>query len=359
VTSRERVRTALAHRQPDRVPIGMNFQSEVFEKVKKHLGLDDRGVWEWIGQDFSGTGAKLPGVASDVRYADPTVRVDGNGRLFDIWGVPFRQVKTEFQSYVELAGEPPLAGCESIEELTRYPWPRADAWDYSAIHRELEAVSEMALTGHSRGFFEIAHFMRGMEGFLTDLALNPEFAGALMDHISEFLLEKTRRTLEAGGGQYMIFEYNDDVASQRGLFISPGMWREHIKPRMAEFCKVIHAHGAKVRYHCCGSPYAILNDLVEIGVDILHPVQPLATDMDPFRLKEEFGDRLTFHGAIDTQRLLPMGSETEVRRHVRKMIDVVGRNGGYILAGSHSIQGDVPLGNILAMVEEAKRSQAA
>ncbi len=347
---------ALEHRQPDRVPIGMNFQGEVFERLKARLGVDDRGAWTWVGQDFAGVGARFTKAVSEVRYADPTIRVSEKGHLVDLWGVPFRQVKTEYQSYVELVGEPPLGTLESVDELEAYPWPKADDWDYSGIGEELEAKSEQATGGHSRGFFEIAHFMRGMEGFLTDLALRPELACALMDHISEFLLEKTRRTLEAGEGQYVLFEYNDDVASQRGLFMSPGMWREHVKPRMAKFCDLIHAHGAKVRYHCCGSPYAILTDLVEIGVDILHPVQPLATDMDPFRLKEEFGDRLTFHGAIDTQQLLPHGSVEEVRREGRRMIDVVGKNGGYVLAGSHSIQGDVPLDNVVAMIEEAHRS---
>ena len=196
--------------------------------------------------------------------------------------------------------------------------------------------------------------MRGMEDFLTDLALNPDFACALMDHIADYLLERTRRILQAGRGGFVICEYNDDVASQRSLFISPGMWREHIKPRVARFCELIHSFGAKVRYHCCGSVYPIIPDLIEIGVEILHPVQPLATDMDPFRLKAEFGAQLCFHGAIDTQALLPNGSVQEVRRHVRKMIDVVGKDGGYILAGSHSIQADVPVENIIAMIEEAR-----
>ena len=355
MTSRERVIAALEHRQPDRVPIAVEYAPEVSQKLQDRLGLDREGLTEWLVQDLRWVGPRFPNPASEICYADPTIKVTKKGHYLDIYGVPFRRVQTEFQSYVELAGEPPLVDCRSIEELEAYPWPRAEAWDYSGIAEDVKAGREKAPWAHCRGFFEIAHFMRGMEGFLTDLALNPDFAGALMDHISDYLLERTRRILEAGGGEFVVGEYNDDVASQRGLMISPGMWREHIKPRMAKFCELIHEHGAKVRYHCCGSPYAILPDLIEIGVDILNPVQPLATDMDPFRLKKEFGGRLTFHGGIDTQRLLPMGSEDEVRRQVRRMIDEVGKDGGYILAGSHVIQGDVPVENVIAMIEEAKR----
>ncbi|GAG38087.1 unnamed protein product, partial [marine sediment metagenome] len=220
---------------------------------------------------------------------------------------------------------------------------------------ELEDRKDKAAWARCRGFFEISHFMCGMDKFMMDLALNPEFACCLMDHILDYLLEDTRRTLGAGNGNYTIYEYNDDIASQRGLLISPQMWRRYIKPRMAKVCDLIHSYGTKVRYHSCGSVYTIIPDLIEIGVDILSPVQPLAADMDPFRLKKEFGNNLAFHGAIDIQELLPKGSEQDVRNQVRRTIDMVGKDGGYILAGSHTIQADAPLENIIAMIDEAKK----
>ncbi len=177
-----------------------------------------------------------------------------------------------------------------------------------------------------------------------------------MDRIIAYLFERSRRILEAGEGRMAIFEYNDDVAHQRGLMISPQMWRLHVKGRMARFCDLAHAHGAVLRYHCCGSVRAIMDDLIEIGVDILNPVQPLAEGMDPFELKRDFGRRITFDGGIDIQHLLPNGSPGEVRAQVRRMIDVVGAEGGYILGGSHNIQADTPVENVIAMVEEAKVS---
>lgn len=190
---------------------------------------------------------------------------------------------------------------------------------------------------------------------MMDLALNPDFTCSLMDHIAEYLLERTRILLETGQGEFTVFEYNDDIASQSSLLVSPDMWRKYNKPRMAKFCDLIHSHGAKVKYHSCGSVCEVIPDLIEIGVDILNPVQPLAQGMDPFELKREFGKDLVFHGGIDIQVLLPHASVELVREQVRKMIDVVGRDGGFILSGSHTLQADAPVQNIIALLEEAKQ----
>lgn len=354
MTSKQRVLAALGHTQPDRVPCHIRLAPELAEKLQQHLGLDESGLEDWLHPDVVRAVPRFPNAASEIRYADPTIEVTDDGLFLDVFRVPFRQVTTELQTYVELAGLPPLRDCQSLDELAAFDWPTADMWDYSTVKDQVLATDKAAY-GHSRGFFEIAHFLRGMDAFLMDLALNEDFACALMDHIADYLLEKSRRILEAGEGNLVLFEYNDDVACQRGLFISPDMWRRLIKPRMARFCDLAHSHGARVKYHSCGSVRKIIPDLIEIGVDLLNPVQPLAAGMAPFELKKLFGDRLAFDGGIDIQELLPNASPAQVRDHVRRMIDVVGREGGYILGGSHTIQADVPVENIIAMVEEAGR----
>lgn len=353
MNSRERILAAVEHRQPDRVPIALHFAPEVEARLQGRLGLDGGALWAWCGQDMVQVSPRYKRPVSPIAYADPTIEVTPDGLYRDIWRVPFRRVQLESQVYVELAGLPPLADARSVADLDRFAWPGADDWDYADIPGELAAHAGYAVRGHSRGFFEIAHFVRGMEEFLVDLASEPAFACDLMDRIIHYLLERSRRILEAGGGQYTVFEYNDDVASQRGLYISPGMWRRHIKPRVARFCDLARCHGAKLRYHCCGSCREIIEDLIEIGVDILNPVQPLAAGMDPFELKRLFGERITFDGGIDIQQLLPKASPREVRAHTRRMIDEVGKSGGYILGGSHAIQPDCPDDNIIAMVDEA------
>jgi len=347
------VLAAAEHRQPDRVPVDLSFAPELWASLREHLGLSDAQLWEWTGQDVAGVAPRFRNAASPKRYADPTIEVTPEGYCLDIFRVPFREVRTQFQTYMELAGRPPLAACESAAELDRFPWPTTGLWDFSHIAEDLRRQPEKATAEHSRGFFEISHFMRGMDNFMADLAADPDFASALMDRIAEYLLEKTRRMLEAGGGRYTLFEYNDDVASQQGLFISPAMWRKYNRPRMARFCELIHRHGAKVRYHSCGSVRAILPDLIEIGVDILNPVQARAAGMDPFELKREFGKDLAFHGGIDIQELLPRATPAEVRAHVRRVIEEVGRDGGYILGGTHTLQADIPVANVVALIETA------
>jgi uroporphyrinogen decarboxylase len=353
MNSRERVLAALKHQQTDQVPIGLRFAPELQKQLAVRFSCETAEVPRMVGDDLVTVRPRFRQSASDRYYADPTIQVTPAGHLLDIWRVPFKVVQTERQSYIELAGQPPLAHCDSRADLGAFPWPAADSWDYTIIPAELKAQGDKATWGQTRGFFEIAHFMRGMDQFLMDLAADPEFACALMDRICDYLLDKVRRILTAGADSYVFFEYNDDVASQQSLFMSPVMWREYIKPRMARFCRLIHDHGLFVRYHCCGSCYAIIPDLIEIGVDILNPIQPLATNMDPVRLKREFGKHLCFHGGIDIQELLPRADARTVREAVRRLVSIMGDGGGYILGGSHTLQADIPVENVLALLEGA------
>jgi uroporphyrinogen decarboxylase len=355
MNSRERVLAAVRHQQPDRVPVGVGLCPEILGKLRAHLALpDDEAVWAWTGHDFSWVGPRFRHPASDIGYADPTIEVTADGLYLDIFRVPFKVVQTEFQRYVDIAGRPPLKAAQTLVDIARFPWPDAADWDYSTIADRLGACRRASI-GHSRGFFEISHFVRGMDEFLMDLAMDEPMAHAVMDHIIAFLLEKVRRTFEAAGqGGYAVFEYNDDVASQRALFISPEMWRRDIKPRMAKFCEMYHRFGAVVRYHSCGSVRSIIPDLIEIGVDILNPVQPLAAGMDPFELKREFGPHLTLDGGMDIQDFLIHASPAQVRDHTKRMIEVLGRDGGFILSGSHTLQADTPVENVVAMFEAAR-----
>lgn len=167
------------------------------------------------------TGMMREWASSPIRYADPTIEVTADGCYLDIYRVPFQVVRTEFQEYVDIAGRPPLRGATTLAEIDAHRWPTADMWDYEPIGAALDAHADKATECQSRGFFEISHFVRGMDKFLTDLALDPPLACAVLDHVIDHLLERARRVLEAGGGRYTIFEYNDDVASQRALLISP------------------------------------------------------------------------------------------------------------------------------------------
>ena len=353
MNGKERVRAAIEHRQPDRVAVNYQARSEVTDRLRERLGLrEGESLEERLGVDLRGVGPTFRLPVAPLRYADPTIAVTPEGIHKDIWGVGFRSNQTSTGFYMDLATNP-LRDLRSLDELDGYPWPSADWWDYSTIAEQASARADYWVWAHSRGIFEISWFMRSFDQFMLDLAMRPEWAAAVMDHVQAYALERTRRILEAGRGRIDMVEYNDDVGGQNGLLLSPAMWREQLKPRMAAFIRLCKGYGVKVRYHCCGGMRPILPDLIEIGVDVLNPVQTLAAGMEPAGLKRDFGDRLTFDGGIDTQKLLPYSSSAVVRTETKRMIDLLGKDGGYVLGPAHAFQADVPIENVVAVYETA------
>jgi uroporphyrinogen decarboxylase len=173
----------------------------------------------------------------------------------------------------------------------------------------------------------------------------------IMDRFTDFYLGYFDRMLTAAGGRIDILRQADDLGTQRGPFFSPQMFRTFVKPRTAKLVDLAHSHGVKFMFHSCGAIRPLIEDLIEIGVDILDPLQAAAEGMEPQDLKDSYGDRLCLHGGICTQYLLPRGSPDEVRAEVRRRIEVLGDGGGYILAPCHILQLDVPTANIVAMSE--------
>ncbi|NLX06319.1 MAG: hypothetical protein GXY33_14370 [Phycisphaerae bacterium] len=353
MTPKERVAAVIGHRAADRVAIDFAARSEVVAALRDRLGAaSDEALLDALGVDLRGVGPAFKGDTGELCYADPTVEVTADGVYRDIWGVGFRANRTDKGSYMDLAANP-LVDVEDAKGLDRHAWPTAELWDYSGIAEQVRRADRYWVGGHSRGIFEISWFLRGFENFLMDLTAEPQFASQVMDRVQAYLFERTQRILEAGGGRIDMMEYNDDVGGQQGMLISPNVWREHLKPRMRRFAELCRGFGARVRYHSCGSIRPIIGDLIEIGVDVLNPVQPHARNMDPRDLKREFAGRITLNGGIDTEELLPRASADQVRDEVGRLIEALGRGGGYILAPSHVFQGDVPIENVLAVYEAA------
>jgi uroporphyrinogen decarboxylase len=351
LTPKERVLTAVGHRAPDRPPIDYAAHPTLHQRLLEHLGLGPAAdLGALLELDLRGVGPTIRREASPVHYADPTREVTPDGLLIDLWGVGFRETTTPTGRYVDLAFSP-LAAAGSDAEVEAHPLMDPDDWDYSAVGENAKALSHFAVWAHSRGAFEISWFIRGLDGFLTDLALEPARACGLLDRVLERLLERLRRVLDGGGEWIDIVEYNDDVGGQEALFMSPETWRRHLAPRIGKVFAFIRSRGKLVRYHSCGSVRAILPDLIDLGLQILNPAQPLAAGMDPFELKREFGAHLTFHGGIDVQQLLPRATPGEVREHVARLMETLGADGGWIACPSHSMQPDIPPENVVALYE--------
>jgi uroporphyrinogen decarboxylase len=192
-----------------------------------------------------------------------------------------------------------------------------------------------------------------MQQLMMDMALNPPLVKALLEKISDYYLAHNGRIFEAGNGLIDIFMMGDDFGTQKGLLISPEMFRRYFAPKLKEFAAQAKSYGLKVMLHSCGSVRELIPDIIEIGVDILNPIQIHAKGMIPGKLKEEFGEKICFHGGIDIQHTLPFGTIQDVEREVKDRIRILGKNGGYILASTHNIQADTPTENILKMYKTA------
>ncbi|MCL1896109.1 MAG: uroporphyrinogen decarboxylase family protein [Clostridiales bacterium] len=249
----------------------------------------------------------------------------------------------------------PMRDFTSVSEIEDYPFPDFDAdYRWAGMGEQVRDIKQkdfVALAFMEMTIFEICWYMRGMEAFLMDLVADEEFACALMDRVVEIRAASARRYAEAGVDILML---GDDVSTQLDMMMSPALWRRLLKPRLAEICAAARAENPDILlfYHGDGNLTSIIGDLIEAGVDILNPVQPEC--MDPVKIKEEYGDRLSFWGTIGTQSTMPFGTPADIREKVREMIGTVGRGGGLVLAPTHVIEPDVPWENIEAFVEAAK-----
>jgi uroporphyrinogen decarboxylase len=341
----ERVETALAHREPDRVPFDFWAVPEMWEKLRAALGADDEDVLRLLGIDCR---------MVTTRYVGSKARDLPDGTYIDAWGTHRRNVANRFSTYGEYADHP-LAGAEMVADVLHWDWAGPDDWDVSGVREQCERLKS-GVRYHLRyevgGIFEWSWALRGFERFLLDLAEEPELACAVMDRFTDIYIENTARVIEAAGGLLdMVYTY-DDVGIQGGLLMSPRMWRQHILPRHQRLNAAIRAarYPVKIMYHSCGAVFPLIRPFVdEMGIDVLNPLQPRAKGMDMARIKAGFGDRLSFHGAIDIQHTLPHGTPEEVQAEVRERCAVLGRGGGYICTSAHYIQADTPLENVIAL----------
>jgi uroporphyrinogen decarboxylase len=245
----------------------------------------------------------------------------------------------------------------SLADLDAHPWPSPQKTDSTGLRKEAERLrreTDCALVVHVPGrIFSLGQFMCGFENWLIQLKLNPEFCEALLDRTLEIQLAMAEETLTAVGENVDILYLADDYGIQTGPLISPALFRKIFKPRMARLIQFLcERSSAKIAFHSCGSVYALIPDFIDVGVQVLNPVQVAAADMDTARLRREFGRHLVFWGAIDTQRVLPQGTPEDVRAEVVHRVKDL--SPGYIPTSVHNIQAEVPPENVVAMFEALK-----
>ena len=351
--SKERVRHAIHHQQPDRPPIDYRARSEVTAALQEHLGLPNyEALLQHLHVDFRYIEPREV-IYERRRYQGPPLASFDDGSWEDIWGVRRRRLVVESGAYDEVCWSP-LAEATTVEQVVAHRWPDPDWFDYSDVPEQCVRHADYALVGGGWGaLFGDAYRLQGLEPFLISLAQRPEVASAIVERVERFYYGVNERIFDAAGGRVDIFYFGNDFGTQRGLLLSPRMYRRFFAPAMARLAAQAHDRGMAVMFHSCGAVRALISDFIQAGVDILDPVQAQAAGMDPLDVYAEFAGRICLHGGIDTQQLLPFGTPAQVQARVRQVAAGCSAHGGYILAPDQSLQGDIPLENILAMYAAA------
>jgi len=304
-------------------------------------------------------------------YIGPPLE-EGNFKIPPAW--PFKKITKSIwgtwdgiQSYTGTI-ERPLDTAETISDIDRHNWPEANLFDYHRIGTwgtdsdsflipsEWAKVNKdytRAVGGFLPIFCTILDLF-GMDKGLLHVASRPDLIKATVRYISVFLEEYYESLANATSGFVDILAFGDDFGSQNGLLLDPQKWREYFLPTWKRLFNIAHKYGMKTQMHMCGSIRPVLGDLIDAGLDIYEIVQVTAKDMEPKGLKKDFGKDLAFYGGIDVQKLLRFGSIAKVRDEVRKTIDILGKNGKYILCSTHALTEDMPVDNVIAMYDEAQ-----
>jgi uroporphyrinogen decarboxylase len=374
MTSRERVLTTINHEQPDRVPlvIGVSHATGIkmkpYKGIKKIIGVQapDDYIYDWpelgTAEIDEETMRRLHSDVRGVLDLEPqktrrwNCERDPHSDYVDSWG----SGQTEIMPDDWFPSVHPLRKARTVEDLDDYQgWP--DMSDPTRIAHVRESARRLAEENQYAILatpwllfpFERAYAMQGMEVFLLNMAMDQEFARALLEKIADNCKQLMGPFLEELGDNVDIIKIGDDLGTQSSLMISPKMYREILKPIHADFISFIKARtNAKILFHSDGDVALLIKDFIEMGVDILNPIQTSAGSMSDLpSLKKRFGSNIVFCGGIDTHRILPFGSAKEVREEVRRVIEILGPGGGCMIGAVHTVMNDVPPENVLAMVD--------
>jgi len=379
LTSIERVKAALEHKEPDRIPFDLGgsrvtgIHQEAYRRLREHLGLPegeiviedpiqqlarvDDDVKERLGVDVDGV--------SPERHPNLNFQESERGDYIyfvDDWGIE-RHMAKKGGLYFDIRRHP-LAGLPPGEAMTRLQAPDpTDMSRYAGIRERAEESFRKGrpyiLGRNAAGILEVSLWCRGFEDLFADMVADRKFAEWLMDKVMEVKWKYWEIILELVGDKVLIVSEADDLGGQNGPLISPGLYRELIKPRHAQLFSMIKKRAKSkvyVFFHSCGAVRELIPDLIEAGIDILNPVQVSASGMDTRELKREFGKDMTFWGGgIDTQYVLPRGSKQEIFDEVKRRVEDLAPGGGFVFSAVHNIQGDVPPENIMAMWEAVQK----
>ena len=357
MNSRERVLKTVSREVPDRPPLFVTVTPQVAEKLSKASGfpyeepLDSLLSTRISHMDMlAGLGNDCVGIAACAPTDRPTI-TDSNGVIENEWGMKFigAGLYNEFHAF-------PLEHAKHANDILHYDFP--DPLASGRFDAARDAVSKYGMdygivADLETSFFETSWYLVGLEKLLMDMMMEASYVGALFDRVLEINIEIGKQLIGLGAD---ILLAGDDFGTQSGMLLDPETWRNIFKPRIRVMFEEFRKVNPEIRiaWHSCGSILPIIPDFIEIGLDILNPLQPRAYGMDPQFLKNTYGKDLVFFGGVDIQELLPQRSPAEIRAEVEQLSKIFGHDGGYIIAPAHNIQDDTPVENIMALFDAVK-----
>lgn len=357
MTNRERFECALAHRTPDRVPIDYLAVPVIDAKLKQFYGVDtEQELLEALGCDFYYLSCRdiSQNESSLPFYKGPPLEITTNERVCP-FGIRWRRGVYNSKFAADQAIEGPLENAQNEKDILSHNWPKVDWFDLEPLHKEYEQNTQRVIIGGFwSGILGDSYRMHGFENFLLNLAAKPDFIKVLVHRMTDFYLDLNDKLFSEMKGKIDIWFFGNDFGSQESLLFSPRTFGDLFLGNIKGLTKLAHSYGIKVMMHSCGAIFEIIPSLIEAGIEILDPVQVTATGMEPEKLKKTFGNEIVFHGAIDTQHVLPNFQPQEVSDYCRKVINILGKNGGYVFAPSQVLGSDIPVENIHNMYETAK-----
>jgi uroporphyrinogen decarboxylase len=362
----------LNHQEPDLVLVDYgkhigSFHTKAYERLLKYLGIQseitildrmaqnvvlDESVCRMLGIDFRWIVPNWVGIRD--------IEIDGEPGYIDMWQTPHKW--TEVGQYYAIHASPLNQTNLTQQDIDDFNWPDPNNPQmFAGLKEKAQSWFEntdyiVGADGIKAGILQTGSQLRGYDKLFIDFARNPEIAHSFLDRISSIINEMYRHYLEIVGPFVQVVVITDDQGTQNSLMISPKMFREFIKPRLKSLIDTIKATAdVKVLMHCDGAILKIIPDLIEIGVDIINPIQTVVRGFeDTHALKDLYGNQICFHGGIDVQQVLPNATPEEVRQEVEKRKCDLGRNGGYILAPCHNINVDIPVENVIALFDGAR-----
>lgn len=375
MNKKELIKRTINHESVSRVPLMFRGEPALNKKLLKHFSLDNlKDCWEELtdilGADIFSDGETLGAFTTYFpKYIGPYFNALFEINRFNIWGIKPVEAYVGDSKHIIFSQNPPLYDLNEIDDVKNYRYPKLEWFDFNIYKVNVEQIEydsenqqdEIILKNFKRSdkyfnctscnnsIFMTSIYMRGFEKMCMDLVLNQKYAECLISNIGQYMFEFCVKNLNSIGKFLDLYGIWDDIAMQNDLIISPDLWRKYYKPWHKKIINEAKKYDLLICYHICGNCNSVIPDLIEMGVDILDPVQVSAKDMDLDSLKKKYGKYICFNGGLDGQRLIPNGSPDEIKEEVDRIKKLFDYNGGIILGPSHYITKDTPVNNVIAI----------